>query len=253
MSKYVIFDLDETLGYFTELGVIWGCLQKLHRVSGQAAFNSLCSLFENDYFRPGIFSVLKYLKSKESTVKVVLYTNNTGSLQWLKHIISFLEERSEAEGLFSKIIPGYRKGLDGPRDRRTYEKTYREIIRCANIPKTAKIIFFDDVYHEKMVNQNVKYVQVKPYLKMNHSKTIIDKLQKSCFSFINYSTSMYLYECIHQFHYDYANHAYHANISKKNIDKNEISKALIEFLKTTNKTTKKRDSTSKRKTKKKYI
>ena len=26
--KIVVFDLDETLGYFTELGIFWDCLKK---------------------------------------------------------------------------------------------------------------------------------------------------------------------------------------------------------------------------------
>lgn len=247
--KYVVFDLDETLGFFTELSVIWGCLQTTYKVSGQKAFDNLCHLFEKEYFRPGIFSVMNYLYSKRDEVRVVLYTNNTGSIQWLNHIITFLEKRSKAPGLFYKIVPGFRSGLTGPYDRKTFEKTYIEIVRCASIPKNAKIIFFDDISHPKMLHKNVTYIHVKPYSHPMRSTSIIDKLQKSYFSFINYSSAIYLKKCIHRFHIQYAEYMRHQGNTR--ISKMDIFVPVRRFIIGPKKTAKKRESDKKNKSRKK--
>ena len=31
MSTYIIFDLDETLGHFTQLGILWESIQHVYR------------------------------------------------------------------------------------------------------------------------------------------------------------------------------------------------------------------------------
>lgn len=239
--KYIVFDLDETLGYFTEMSIIWGCLQSIYKVKGQKSFDELCIVFEKHYFRPGIFSVLKYLKSKGDAVRVVLYTNNTGSMEWLKHIISYLERRSEAEGLFDKIIPGYNPKLKGPKHRVSFEKTYSEITRCADIPKNAKIVFFDDVHHPGMIHKNIKYIRVRPFCNPISSSAIISMLQKSYFGFMNFSSNIYLKDCIHTFHLQYAHHLVTTHVST-----NDIMIPLKRFLREPKKTAKKRHSNSSR-------
>ena len=44
--KYVVFDLDETLGYFTELGIFWDSLKSvLKKNLNQIEFNKICDLY----------------------------------------------------------------------------------------------------------------------------------------------------------------------------------------------------------------
>jgi hypothetical protein len=78
---YVIFDLDETLGHFVQLGIINDMIEQYYKQQlSQEAFNKLCDVFI-DYFRPGIFLVLRYIKRKKiknNRIKVVIYTNNNG-------------------------------------------------------------------------------------------------------------------------------------------------------------------------------
>lgn len=249
IKKYIIFDLDETLGFFTELSVIWSCLQKIYNVNGQKSFDELCQLFEKEYFRPGIFETLNYLKQIENSVNVVLYTNNTGSLMWLRHIISFLERRSNAKGLFNKIVPGFRPNLTGPYDRRTFNKTYDEILRCAEIPSDAKIIFFDDVAHPGMIHKNVTYIKVRPFSHPMRSSYIVEKLQKSYFGFIDYGTTIYIQNSIRRFHHEYAHYMKHCGNTR--VVKNDIFVRLRRFMKDTKKTMKKKQP-SNNKTKKNY-
>lgn len=225
-KKYVVFDLDETLGYFTELSIIWGCLQTIHDIKGQSSFNRLCQTFEKEYFRPGIFKVFQYLNKKSA--KVVLYTNNTGSIQWLKMILSFMEERSNTKGLFVEIVPGYKPGMKGPCARESFNKTYPEILRCAKLPANAKLIFFDDQPHPGMQHQNVKYIRVRPYLHPIRASQIIAKLQHSYFSFLDFGSHSYIYKCIRNFHQQYAAHGYRYGNTR--VSETDIITPLRKFL-----------------------
>ena len=247
--KYVIFDLDETLGYFTELSIIWGCLQTVYNVSGQNMFNKLCQVFEIEYFRPGIFKVFKFLKKNSNNVRVVLYTNNTGEVEWLKMILKYMEMRAGITNLFYAIVPGY-KHTDpkGPYARTSFEKTYQEIIRCASIPSTAKVIFFDDLYHSKMNNPLLTYNRVKPYFHPLRPSFIIHKLQNSYFRFLDYGTNSYLYKCIRNFHRQYANDGYHKKTARINED--DIMIPIRDFLGIQKKTMRKHRSKGRNKTKK---
>ena len=69
--KYVVFDLDETLGYFTELGIFWDSLKSvLKKNLTQNEFNKICDLYK-EFFRPGIFSIITFLlKKKRLQVKL---------------------------------------------------------------------------------------------------------------------------------------------------------------------------------------
>ena len=83
-TKVVVFDLDETLGYFLELGVFWEVLLLYTKTTGlltQEVFNQVLDLYP-EFLRPNILAVLKYLKRLKTTGKcrsVMIYTNNKGS------------------------------------------------------------------------------------------------------------------------------------------------------------------------------
>jgi len=47
--------------------------------------------------------------------------------------------------------------------RTTYEKTHDDLIRCTKIPTNAEICFIDDAFYPKMANDNVYYINLKPY------------------------------------------------------------------------------------------
>lgn len=242
-NKYVVFDLDETLGYFTEIGIIWNCLKTSYNISGQRYFDKLCETFEKEYFRPGIFNALHYLHKQKA--KVVLYTNNTGELSWLKLIISYLEKRANARGLFIEIVPGYKNHIRGPYARSSINKTYPEILRCAKLPPDSKVIFFDDQSHQGMRHPNVKYIRVKAYFHPLRPGIIIDRLQHSYFSFLDYGTNSYIYKCIRNFHNHYAAQGYHYQTSR--VSDKDIIKHLRKFYGTTRRNRKKNDNKTRKK------
>ena len=71
-SKIVVFDLDETLGYFVEFGMFWDALknfinqQKLSETIDQNLFNKVLELYP-EFLRPNIINILNYLKQKKKT------------------------------------------------------------------------------------------------------------------------------------------------------------------------------------------
>jgi hypothetical protein len=63
--KIVVFDLDETLGYFTELGIFWDSLANYMKITqnpelNQTHFNEILDLFP-EFLRPNIINILNYL------------------------------------------------------------------------------------------------------------------------------------------------------------------------------------------------
>lgn len=219
--KYVVFDLDETLGYFTELSIIWNCLQTVMNLHTQKQFHNLCKVFESDFFRPGIFRTMRYLRDNRHRVKVVLYTNNTGSMTWLKMILSYMENKVGAPGLFETIVPGYIPHGPANQMRSSYNKTYEEIRRCANIPANAKVIFFDDQEHPGMLNKNVTYIKVKPHKCSLTANYIINKLGYN----ISENARKMIKRCIESFQKQYSHH-----YGSTRIANNDIIKNLLFFL-----------------------
>jgi hypothetical protein len=187
-----------------------------------AQFHKLCQVFENDFFRPGIFRTMAYLRDNRDRVKVVLYTNNTGSIAWLK------------------MIPR------GPptQMRTSYNKTYEEIKRCAKIPDDAKVIFFDDLEHPGMLDKNVSYIKVKPYVRSLNSSYIIRKLGNN----ITPKSHQLIHRCITNFQ---TQRQYKHGTTR--IINNDIVQHLLFFLNGKSKkfSTKKRKGYHKKKTRKK--
>ena len=164
--KYVVFDLDETLGYFTELGIFWDSLNSvLRKKLNQDDFNKICELYK-EFFRPGIFSIITFLlKKKRSSnkTKLLIYTNNQAPKDWTYKIKNYIENRFNTT-LFDQIICAFK--VNGKRVemcRTTHSKTYNDLIKCTEAPKNSTFIFMDDQYHDKMRNDLVQYINVKPY------------------------------------------------------------------------------------------
>ena len=64
--KIVVFDLDETLGYFTEFGIFCDCLNNYFKKSNYSDqhFNELLDLYPL-FLRPKILTILQYLQTKK--------------------------------------------------------------------------------------------------------------------------------------------------------------------------------------------
>ena len=112
--KIVVFDLDETLGYFTEFGIFWDSLAYYLKCKDkytltQDDFNDILDLYP-EFLRPNIVNILTYLKEQKKTNcchKMMIYTNNNGPPEWAHHIISYFEKKINYK-LIDQIIAAFK-------------------------------------------------------------------------------------------------------------------------------------------------
>ena len=174
ISKIVVFDMDETLGYFVQFGIFWESINAYVKSNskddeyerlGQDEFSKIFDLYP-EFIRPNILSILNYLKHKKETKScngVMIYTNNQGPKEWVYFIKNYFEQKIHSK-LFDQIICAFKvNGKQVEISRTTHDKTYSDFIKCTKIPTTAKICFLDDLYHPEMNNHNVYYIKIKPY------------------------------------------------------------------------------------------
>ena len=241
-SKIVVFDLDETLGYFVEFGMFWDALQnfiKQQKISvkvDQLLFNKVLDLYP-EFLRPNIINILNYLKQKKKTKtcnKLMIYTNNQGPDEWAQQIQSYFETKIKYN-LFDQIIKAFKiKGKQVELCRTSHTKKHTDLIRCTKIPENTDICFLDDAYHDGMVNDRVYYVNLKPYIHDLPFEQMIERFIKSEIIIIpvqnltdeltdNFKTNML------QFMKQYK-HAYvEKTIEDQNIDK-ILSKKILQHI-----------------------
>jgi hypothetical protein len=273
-KKLIVFDLDETIGHFEQFGRFISGLEHFHiqkwfmKSYKKDAFDKIVENFFDillqlypEFFRYGIFKVFKDIlkkKRKNKHLKVAIYTNNMGPRSWTIYIKNFIEKKLKHK-LFDMIITGFHTNTD--KCRTTHDKTHKDLLRCCNLPKNTQILFFDDQFHRKMVHNNIKYIDLRPYrmsISFNEmSKRFLenkDKMGKEFEFTSEVSEKKFIYTMreilskMGEKHPTYSVHKLH--VSK--IDKDEftrIKKSIKHFVKRTIKR-KKTNRIKKRKTKK---
>jgi len=181
IKKVIVFDLDETLGYFTQIGVLFDTIELF--TSKEIEFSLFCKLFDlyNEVFRVNIFGILNYLKrmKKSGKVKVMVYTNNQADKTWCLNIVKYIEQKISYK-LFDHVIHAYKIGNNRIEQCRTsHDKKYSDLIKCGNLPSDTKVCFIDDQFHRHMKHKNVHYINVKPYTFKIKNTEFFDKFFKN--------------------------------------------------------------------------
>lgn len=189
-SKYIVFDVDETLGYFSQLGSFIDAISFFHKdYSGSVfeRFNEILDLYP-EFIRPKMIEILKYIyKKKINRIcdGVFIYTNNQGPRVWVQHIAKYFDykvgnvEKNEGH-LFDKIIAAYMiNGKIVESGRTSQNKTYDDLLRITGISNKAEVCFVDDLNHPDMRHENILYLNVKPYVKTLSVNEMIQRYLKS--------------------------------------------------------------------------
>lgn len=177
-EKIIVFDMDETLGSFADLYIIW---KGIHQVCPDCQhFYELLDLYP-EFLRYGILTILEYLydcKLKKLCHKMFIYTNNQCSTKWVHLISDYLEQKvkegqskpSSKKKLFDKIICAFKinnKTIEECRS--SHQKKIDDFLKCSLIADNADICFIDDVEYPFMKSSKVYYICPRSYT--HHLKT----------------------------------------------------------------------------------
>jgi len=182
-TKVIVLDLDETIGSFQDLFILWQWIESVdEKNTHQILFDKLLDLYP-EFLRHGILSILEYLAYKKSTGEcsnIFLYTNNQCSpdtSKWIRFITYYLDRKLELhKPLFDQLICSFK--IDNKKvelKRTTHQKTYTDLIRCTLLPKSTEICFMDNSYYPKMLNDRVYYIQPKSYEHSLSTEEIIER------------------------------------------------------------------------------
>jgi hypothetical protein len=230
-SKIIVFDLDETLGYFTQLGIFWDAIKiynnNLNLIINQSLFNKIFDLYP-EFMRPNIINILKYLKTQKETSnckKLLIYTNNQGPKEWAYYIKNYFEEKINYN-LFDQLIGAFKvNGQKVEICRTTNSKNLKDLIKCTKINEDSKICFIDDSYYPDMINENIYYINLKPYIYNLPFDLLVNRFINSKIIDINNrdkdNMKYYLLDFMNNYNYIY--------IKKSNIEYN-VDKALSKKL-----------------------
>lgn len=210
----IVFDLDETLGHFSQLYTFLNLVQGyLKRKFKKEEFFEMLDLFP-EFLRPDIINVLKRIVQKlenKECYSVMIYTNNNGPKFWCEYIIAYFHYRLNYK-IFGHIISAFKIGNKKIELRRTSnEKSYKDFINCTQLPDTTQVCFIDDQHYSKMEHENVVYIHINPYIRnilfrtmaikyYNNNPDLFNKQEID--KFINY---IELYTCNYKLDYLYKN------------------------------------------------
>jgi len=188
--KIVVFDLDETLGYYTEFGMFWDALNSYIQInkesidqpkSDQHFFNKVLDLYP-EFHRPNILNILHFLKEKKTASvchKLMIYTNNQGPPEWVHQIKTYFETKLDYP-LFDHVIKAFKiQGKQIELHRTSHMKCHKDLINCTQIPEDTEICFLDDKFHQGMIHDKVYYINIKPYYHDLSFDEMIERFVKS--------------------------------------------------------------------------
>jgi hypothetical protein len=200
--KVVVFDLDETIGCFTDLYLIWKTIftKDIYRgnddrTTTQKIFNDLLDLYP-EFLRYGILHILEFIKTKIQTGeshRIYLYTNNQcdfsvwtkmalpNPTEWVEMIIVYLNMKLNAKDtIFAKPICAFKinNQIIEPLRKNT-SKTHFDFLKCSILPKTTEICFIDNTFYDKMCHDKVYYIQPPPYIHSLKQSDIINRFVHS--------------------------------------------------------------------------
>lgn len=177
-QKVVVFDLDETIGNFQQLGILWDILEEYNIKSTQKELYNLLDLFPN-LLRPGLIQLLQSLKLQN--IKTAIFTNNQAPPSWVNLFAGYLSHKI-GQRAFNHIVKSWKiNGKIVEKCRTGHVKKYTDFLRCTGYPKGTKLCFIDDQYHHPMNNQNVYYIHVKPYEFHYSFHEMLERLRKTKF------------------------------------------------------------------------
>lgn len=190
--KYFVFDLDETIGSFSDLYLLCKILNIVQKDLNLYLFPDAIQVVDRlldifpEFLRPGIIDILYYIYIKKQASicdGVFIYTNNQCIPEtWTQHIINYIEKKGNMKNLVNNIVLTFKINdrVIEPR-RTTQNKVYREFVKCSYLPNNSSICFVDNASFKKMKRDSVYYIQPPSYFHTLGMNDIIQRLLTSDF------------------------------------------------------------------------
>ena len=186
----LVFDMDETLGYFTQIAIFIDWIEmfitnpsnkKEKKLTNEQIFE-LFDLFP-EIFRPGVFHTIDFIKKqkkKKPYLRLMIYTNNMGPKSWAHIVRKYIEKKMGQKLLFDRTICAWKVGnLQYEKCRTTHMKTYEDLKKCGNLGDNDKICFFDDAFHPLMEHSNVDYHRNNKYKTFIPTSLFLSRLSET--------------------------------------------------------------------------
>ena len=218
-TKVVAFDLDETLGSFMDLEILWKLVHQF-KPTNNIDFNNLLDLYP-EFIRYGIISILEYLKQKKITgecSKLYIYTNNQCSVEWTNRIAKYFDYKlGMTNPLFDQIINAFKiNDIKVELLRTTHDKTHDDFITCTILPNTTEICFVDNSYFNSMENDCIYYIQPRSYYHNLSVKDIVDRfIHSNIGKTISDENKIVFFTNIHDYFHRNIYYKYSHNYQKK--------------------------------------
>ena len=187
-DKVVVFDMDETLGCFTDLAALWNVIESEQLAfsktytNKQDSFNALMDLYP-EFLRYGIANILEYLyfkKNRHDFIGVYIYTNNQVSKRWSKMILNYLEAIHKVPGLFNQIVHAFKINKRAVEtNRTTHTKTQSDFIKCSLLHRNVEMCFIDNNYYKEMNRNKIYYIKPKSFFHGLKTGDIVQRLMDS--------------------------------------------------------------------------
>lgn len=168
MKKILVFDLDETIGYFSQMYAIVNKFEEINRIKLNS--QEIIQLLEyfHKVFRPGIFTYIAYLVILKKKYKslFVLYTNTHLSDKWIMAIVKVINKHANSV-FFDKFIT--LKSIC----RISVAKTLNDLVCCLRISNQEfNYMVLDNVYHHKLNTETCVYKIVKSFVYIYENKDV---------------------------------------------------------------------------------
>lgn len=182
-QKVIVLDLDETLGSFADLYILWCGIRQIWPNCND--FSSLIELYP-EFLRYGILTIMEYLydaKVKQLCDKILVYTNNQCSVKWVKYICNYIESKvrerfpSQKLALFDQHICAFQIN-NRPIEmcRTSHHKRLDDLFRCSKVSENADICFIDDTEFPYMKGSAVYYICPRAYIHTLCTKDIVRRI-----------------------------------------------------------------------------
>jgi hypothetical protein len=165
MDKNVVFDFDETIGYFEQIIEIIKYTKKTSKMEVFELFTLFPLVFRTNIF--DIFYFIVRLKKEKKIKSVILYSNNNNDM-FISYVISFIHEKLNYP-LFDSSI-----SLNQTHNK---NKNLSDLLNYSNglLSKNSSIFFIDDKEYDDM-KMIKSYIKCESYKYVYSNSMIQNKL-----------------------------------------------------------------------------